>query len=373
MKLNPKFVIFFIVTFLVISGCTKPNNLIGSVANKQVFDQDDFENRSGDRLIIIPEELDRPIIEAINAAKHTIDLSNYHLSNRSVVSALIKSANSGVQIRVILDNGVLAGSSTAKKIVNNLIQNNIQVKPSSKFFSITHQKSFVVDNKTVLISTINLVTTLATTRDFGLITHDKNIIQEVNAVFQADWENADTEGGVTPELIQEKLVWSPINSLPKLVTLISSAKVDIKVMVENLGSAEILKALIDQSKAGIAIKVLTPGCIFGNSMRNRPFIKQLQDNNIENKVSKAVPDAEHPYVHAKMILVDNETFFIGSENLSFNSLSRARELGIITSDVENSKKISQVFDKDWGNSLAPEEVTAEDCEKGSWKPTPKLL
>jgi phosphatidylserine/phosphatidylglycerophosphate/cardiolipin synthase-like enzyme len=370
MKLNSKFAIFFIVTLLAISGCTKPVNLIGSVANRQVFDQDELDNKSTDQLIVIPEELDRPIIEAIKAAKHTIDLSNYHLSNRSVVSALIESANSGVQIRVILDNGVLAGSSTAQKIVNNLIQNNIQVKPSSKFFSITHQKSFVVDNKTVLISTINLVTTLATTRDFGLITHDKNVIQEVNAVFQADWENADTEGGVTPELIQEKLVWSPINSLPKLVTLISSAKVDIKVMVENLGSTEILKALIDQSKAGIAIKVLTPGCILGNSMRNRPFIKQLQDNKIENKVSRAAPDADHPYVHAKMILVDNETFFIGSENFSFNSLTKARELGIITSDIGNSKRISQVFDKDWGNSLAPEAVTAEDCEKASWKPKP---
>lgn len=369
MKFNQKFVIFIIVTLIAITGCSRPASHTGSEVNRELVDEDSLEEIVADRLIVIPEELDLPIIEAIKGAKNTIDLSNYHLSDRFVVNALIESANSGVQVRVLLDNGVLSGSSTAKKIVEKLIQNNIQVKPSSKFFSITHQKSFVVDSKTVLISTINLVTTLATTRDFGLITHDKNIIQEVNAVFQADWENADTQGGVTPELSQDKLVWSPINSLPKLVTLISSAKSEIKVMVENLGSTEILNALIEKSRAGVKIRVITPGCIVGNSMRNRPFIKQLQSNNIENKVSQAVSDAEHPYVHAKMILVDNQTFFIGSENFSFNSLVKARELGIITTDVDNSKKLSQVFDTDWGHSLSPDDVTAEDCDKARVKPT----
>lgn len=369
MKFNQKFVIFLIVILVAATGCSRPESHTGQEVNKELGDQGRLEEVVSDRLIVIPEDLDRPVIEAIKAAKNTIDLSNYHLSNRSVVSALIDSANSGVQIRIILDNGVLAGSTTAQKIVDKLISNNIQVKPSSKFFSITHQKSFVVDNKTVLISTINLVTTLATTRDFGLITHDKNIIQEVNSVFQADWENADSQGGVTPELSEEKLVWSPINSLPKLVGLISSAKSEIKVMVENLGSAEVMNALIEKSKSGVKIRVITPGCIVGNSMRNRPFIKQLQSNDIENKVSQALPDADHPYVHAKMILVDEKTFFIGSENFSYNSLNKARELGIITTDADNSKKLSQVFDADWGHSVGPDEVTAEDCAKAREKPT----
>jgi cardiolipin synthase len=350
----------FVLSALVFTGCSnsEPSK---STTDKVVVVENTPEE--SERLILTPEEVQAPIIEAINNAKEKIDLSNFHLSNRDVVKALIDaSVIRQVKIRIILDAGTLSKSAPAQKIVQDLKAANIEVKPGSKFFSITHQKSFVIDGTTALVSSINLVTTAAKTRDFGLFIHNKNVIDEINSVFQADWDNADTNGGVTPALENERLVWSPVNSLPKLRDLIMSAKSEIKVMVENLGSTEISEALIAKSKEGIAIQVLTPGCLIGNALRNRPFIKVLSENKIENKVSSARSDAEHPYVHAKMILVDNHLFYIGSENFSFNSLQRARELGIITDDSGAAKKITETFNHDWKNGFDPDAVTVEDCK-----------
>ena len=199
--------------------------------------------------------------------------------------------------------------------------------------------------------------TYAVTRDFGLFTPDKNIISEVNAVFQSDWDNADTNGGITPELHESRLLWSPVNSLNKLKLLILSANKNIKLMVENLGNDQIENALIEKAKEGVKIQVMTPGCVIGDALHNRPFIKLLQENNIPNKVSIANPDAEHPYIHAKMILVDNQYFYFGSENFSFNSLLKARELGIITANVEKANKLATIFDHDWNNAVSPDSVT----------------
>jgi phosphatidylserine/phosphatidylglycerophosphate/cardiolipin synthase-like enzyme len=354
---------------LVLVSCGKHNDDSSTPAPPKTGIE--TQTTAPETLIITPDDLQTPIIDAISKAKEKIDLSNFHLSNFAVVNALIAASKRDVKIRMILDNGTLSKSAPAQKIVAELQANNIEVKPSSKFFSITHEKSFVIDNHLALVSSINLVTTAATTRDFGLFTEDKDVVTEMLAVFEADWENADTNKGVTPALSNARLLWSPINSSSKLVDLIMSAKHDIKLMVENLGSNEIRDALLAKAKEGIAIQTLTPGCIMGDALRNRPFLKLFADNNIQNKVSAQKADSEHPYIHAKMILVDGKNFYLGSENFSYNSLLKAREVGIITTDETKGQKISATFDHDWNNGLAPEAV---DCKKAppppSTKPTP---
>lgn len=351
---------FLLVALILagLAGCSK--NVSVTSAGKSIQDLE-----VGEKLIITPEDLQGPIIEAINSAEKNIKLANFHLSNRDVVVALKNASHRGVKIEIILDNGTLSKSTTAQKIVQDLKSNGVEVKSSSTFFSITHQKSFVIDGKTAFVSSINLVTTTAKTRDFGLFTKEESVVTEMMSVFDTDWENADTNSGITPALTSNRLLWSPINSLDKLKELILSSKKELKIMVENLGNQDMLEAFIEKAKQGVHVQVLTPGCVIGDALRNRGYIKTLTDNGVESKVSSANSDAEHPYVHAKMILVDGETFYIGSENFTNNSLLRARELGIITNEKTKAEVISKTFDHDWSVAQAPEEVTKEMCDKAS--------
>lgn len=313
-------------------------------------------------LIILPDQGMTPVLNAIQKATSSIEMTNFHLSNKDVVSELINASARGVSVKIILDPGTVERSTSAQKIFSQLEENQIEVTKATKKFSITHQKSMVIDHKVALISTINLVTTFAKTRDFGLFTTDKDVIKEVENVFNTDWSNASDNTNLTPDLTVKRLLWSPVNSQDKLKSLIQEAKETIKIEVENLGSKEIIDTLVQKSKEGVKIQVLTPGCVIGDGLRNRPYMKTLEEGQIETRVSSAKSDSLHPYIHAKMILVDNKKFFIGSENFSYNSLTRAREVGIITEDMQKSATILETFTNDWKSSVAPDSISEADCK-----------
>jgi phosphatidylserine/phosphatidylglycerophosphate/cardiolipin synthase-like enzyme len=58
-------------------------------------------------------------------------------------------------------------------------------------------------------------------------------------------------------------------------------------------------------------------------------------------------------LHAKCIVVDNQRFFIGSQNLRTVSLDERREAGIIIEDEAMARKIERIFDEDWLNAVEP--------------------
>lgn len=58
------------------------------------------------------------------------------------------------------------------------------------------------------------------------------------------------------------------------------------------------------------------------------------------------------YMHAKIIVVDGQKAFVGSENISTASLEHNRELGIIVGDQNVLSTLQQTFQQDWQNSQA---------------------
>src|SRR5258708_36941752 len=55
-------------------------------------------------------------------------------------------------------------------------------------------------------------------------------------------------------------------------------------------------------------------------------------------------------MHAKIIVVDGKKAFVGSENISAQSLDQNRELGIIVSDANVLSRLQTTFQKDWAIS-----------------------
>jgi cardiolipin synthase A/B len=52
-------------------------------------------------------------------------------------------------------------------------------------------------------------------------------------------------------------------------------------------------------------------------------------------------------MHAKMIVADGQTAFVGSENISAQSLDKNREVGIIIADGNVLNTLQQTFQRDW--------------------------
>ncbi|HWU42907.1 MAG TPA: hypothetical protein VN132_05690, partial [Bdellovibrio sp.] len=61
----------------------------------------------------------------------------------------------------------------------------------------------------------------------------------------------------------------------------------------------------------------------------------------------------------KAIVVDDEQFYVGSENFSMNSLSAARELGMIETNASISSTIHDIIVQDAGLAKSTAELPAD--------------
>jgi phosphatidylserine/phosphatidylglycerophosphate/cardiolipin synthase-like enzyme len=314
-----------------------------------------------DSLSITPKDGHLLFTNAFDSAKTSIDMVMFHLSEEGTAQHLISAAQRGVKVRVILDRGLLRGA-TAQRISAELTSAGIQVKASPSAFTITHEKAAVIDDSTALITSINLTQNVAFTRDFGITTTDPDVIAEMDQVFAMDWNNSEATVAQTPPLSNPKLVWSPVNSKDKLVALINSAQKSVALEVENLGDWDVLDALKAKAQSGVTVVAIAPGCVEGNAPeRNIPLLQQLSAAGVDAKASLPPYTADNPYIHAKTIVVDGTSFYVGSENFSHNSLASAREVGLIEIEPNISQQILQVIKIDYGNSKSVSQLQNYSC------------
>ena len=294
----------------------------------------------------------QPVIDAINSARSSIKMKMFHLSDPNVANALIEAAKRNVDVKLILDK-IQWNNPKDVTLNDTMTQAGVKLVKSSDGFSITHEKSMIVDDNKAMVSTMNQVKNFAVTLDFGVFVTDAGVISEMNSVYEADWQNAAASTAVTPPLSNPFLVWSPVNSNQKLVDLIQTAQDKIDLFVENFSSTDISNALIERAGKNKAIRVIVPYCNAGKSNFNYPSITALRAAGIDARMLPGPATADLPYVHAKAIVVDQKQAFMGSENFSFNSLTKAREVGIIVPDEKIAGDVTSQFEVYWPKAVAP--------------------
>jgi len=159
----------------------------------------------------------------------------------------------------------------------------------------------VIDDSFALITAINLTNMADVTRDFGVITSDAAVLNEILNVFETDWDNSLKQQGNTPPLTQEALVWSPVNSQKKLSDFIASAKSEVVATVENLGDPVIQAAFeAVAEKQNVKVRIIVPMCDRNvDPLRNYPFLNELKSHNVMAKVMPNPSSVEQPYMHSK--------------------------------------------------------------------------
>lgn len=329
-----------------------------------------------------PEDLHATWINAIKGTQGSILMEMFHLTDPDVVAAL-EGLPSSVQIDIILDSSNLQDQAT-KQIADDLVKDrpNIRYYPSSwpvaqGGFDQTHTKAMIVDGKLALITSINLTTNAWVQRDYGISTADQNVIAEMTGVFYADIMNSvDMQvnktlpssvtikaepTNYTPTTVgQGMLIWSPVDSESKLVSLIlqsesipAGPQKTLDATVENLGDAKIEAALSDAAAHGVQVRIIVPQCVLGaNGNRNYQFFSKLT-NGVQYRVmphpssfpSQQTPNAvANPYMHGKMIVLGDGHAYVGSVNYSTNSTQANRELGIIFYNPDVAAQIEQIFE-----------------------------
>jgi phosphatidylserine/phosphatidylglycerophosphate/cardiolipin synthase-like enzyme len=295
----------------------------------------------------------QPVVDAIAGARKSIRMTMFHLTQPDVENALVAAKARGVDVRILLD-GRLLEKPASGEIAQRLVDHGITVTKSSPAFSITHVKAMVVDDARAMILSLNLTRPYDHTRDYGIVTDDRGVVDEVIRVFEADVENAASGTSKTPPLADDALVWSPVDAEARLVRLVDSAQKTIAASTENLGDKAMQEAFARAAGRGVAVRLLVPLCDENSEpLRNVKWVAELDRKNVDARVMPPPATHEQPYEHGKMIVVDGARMFIGSINFSENSMKRARELGIVFEDPAAIRTFSTAFDADWRFAAPP--------------------
>lgn len=294
-------------------------------------------------LLIEPEDGITPILEAINQTTSSIDLTIYTISDSRIINALISAQNKGAAVRVLYNDQFFSGSgqTTNQKTMNILSSNGIQTKKSDNGFTLTHQKSFILDNTKAIIMTFNLEPSyFSTSRDFAIITTDQDAALEIKAVFEADWNNQK----ISPS--SPSLVWSPDNSRVKLKKIINDANFTLDIYAMELQDQDIMNTLIEAVKRKVIVRIISAKLLDkGGDDVNASWRQTLTERGAANKIDSSL------FTHAKVILADYGTdkqiAYLGSINFSEGSLDKNRELGILSSDQVVLDKLQKIFNDDW--------------------------
>lgn len=281
------------------------------------------EAASSYTLVTEPADNYQQIYSLITSAHSTLDMTMYELADTTAEQDLVADAQRGVTVRVILDTNLEKSNNT--DAYNYLTANGVHVVWAATGYAATHQKTITVDGKTSAILSGNLTSRYyATSRDFAVIDRNQVDVAAIEKVFAADYQHQ----AITPS-DGDNLVWSPTDAQSQLVSLIGSATKTLDVENEEMSSSVIVKALVAAAKRGVAVHVT----INVDSDYNDEF-DTLTAAGVQ--VHQYVPD-KPLYIHAKVIVADAATSdhqaYVGSINFSSYSLTKNRELGIITTDA----------------------------------------
>lgn len=297
---------------------------------------------SGLHVIVEPDAGPGPIVEAIRSAKQSVFMEMYLLTNKNVINALEEDANNGIDVRVMLEQHPYGGGVLSpQETLDRLQAADVKARFSNPAFALTHEKGLVIDENVAYIMTSNMTSAALGTgkytknREYDIVDANPQDVQAIATIFQADWDRN------IAIFNDSNLVVSPLNSRSAFNTLIARARRTLLVTAEEMQDSGIERDLIAASQRGVTVQVILPTPGGGSNDSNSEGIATIKQGGV------TVREDPRLYIHAKILVVDGQTAFVGSENISSQSLDQNRELGIVIADHSVISTLEQTFQADW--------------------------
>jgi phosphatidylserine/phosphatidylglycerophosphate/cardiolipin synthase-like enzyme len=299
------------------------------------------------------------LLSAIQGAKSAVHMEMYLLSNDTYLSALKTLHDAGVvDVKVVLNETFPTGtpaSETNADSYSELMTDGVDVHWSpttTGFDNYTHTKTVIIDpgtaNAQVWIMTMNLDTDAPKyNREYLALDTNAADVTEAEQIFAADYAGTS----ITPSGV---LIVAPSpqdNAQPQLLALIESATTSIDIEAEEYDAsgleADIATALENKAHAGVAVHMVLED---STDTTQASAVAALQSKG--GMVVGYVYTTTGLDIHAKAIVVDGKTAFVGSENLSGGSLGYNRELGVVFNTPSEVAKLVTTIGADFSGGGA---------------------
>jgi cardiolipin synthase len=344
--------------------------------------------REGNRIVALigGEEAYPAMLVAIRLAQETINLSSYIFDADGIgtefVELLVEAADRGVEVRVIIDS---LGEKYSRKSPRAAFRGTqvklvryLPLRHGAYINLRNHRKLLIIDGKEAFTGGMNIrsrhIHASQSSTDSILDVHFSvtgPVVADLQGTFLGDWYF------VTGEKLQNHCFFpvieprgnalaccisdGPDREFRKIEQIIigalSCAKKNVYIMTPYfVPDREIISALVTAALRGVDIRIVLPGC------NNLPFVDwasrallwELQVNGI--RIFYQPP----PFVHTKLMLVDNVWSLIGSANFDTRSLRLNFELNLSVFGIELSATILRHFERAFAGS---HEITLQEIEQ----------
>ncbi len=320
-------------------------------------------------LLVMPDDGASSVVALIDRAREQLLLKQFKLESEQVEQALLRAHERGVAVRVMLNPHTSGGDRWNDEAFSRLQAWGMEVNWTSEAFPVTHEKSLVVDRELALIATFNLSDKYFTeTRDYGVVTHARPVIEQVIAGFEADWHRRFFE----PDL-GVGLVWSSFHSRGQMARLVDSANRSLWIQHPKFVDAVILERIISARERGAKVRVLCGG---KHGISDWDIYDTFSSLRVMERFGVKVRRQKHLKLHAKLILVDGIAAQTGSMNIDRSAFDLRRELGIETDAPEVVARLKDSFSRDWALARryrAPDPLDPSLHERGELPADPHFV
>ncbi|MHB1665371.1 MAG: phospholipase D-like domain-containing protein [bacterium] len=282
-------------------------------------------------LYIMPNAGVKPIVRFIDNARRDLDINVYYLSDKPILNAIRYAVKRGIDVKIMIDGKPYRMSIRKEEREIKRTGAHFEIdKMFDRKYVFDHAK-YILDNHEALIGTANFDwSAFHKNREYEYTTRNKNIISSLKNIFNSDYRGVEFKGYVTHNLVVSQ------GATQKLLSVINqSGHIDIET--EELGyDRPILSAL---AKKGSAVRIIVPSSI---SNYDKKVIRFLEKYGVKIRLMPV----RTVYIHAKMI-AGRQKAFIGSENFTYTSLNKNREVGIIIYNDQLINKLKNQFNEDW--------------------------
>jgi phosphatidylserine/phosphatidylglycerophosphate/cardiolipin synthase-like enzyme len=346
--------------------------------------------------------------EMIGAATRTLEIEQFYVSNtpggrlEPVIQAIEAAADRGVHVRLIAEEKF--AKQYPETLARLAARRGIEVRRlngEKSMGGVQHAKFFIVDGREAFLGSQNFDwRALEHIQELGLRVRMPEVAKALGAIFEYDWALAagtppattSASGGLGPfparfagETVQVTPVFSPQGhlpdpatwDLPRLVGLIDGAKRSVRVQLlthraksrEGEEFRELEDAMQRASARGVKVELLVSdwskraGTIEGLQALHAPPGLTVKIATIPRWSGGFIPYAR--VVHAKYMVVDGQSSWLGTSNWERNYFTATRNVGLIIEGAAFAQELEQFFADTWTSPY-----TAEVDPRAAYTPPP---
>jgi phosphatidylserine/phosphatidylglycerophosphate/cardiolipin synthase-like enzyme len=293
-------------------------------------------------LLVLPDDSAKPILRAIDEASSSLRVKMFVFTDATLLKAVIAARRRGVKVQVLLNPARKDGAEDNEDTRKALIKAGVQVRAANPAFSLTHEKSMVVDDATAFVKSLNWATkNLTQTRDYAVVTSHAREVREIVEGFDADWNRQRFA-----QSADSHLIWCP-GGRDRIGGFIDEARHSLFLQNERYQDPVVIERLVRAAGRGVKIRLMARA---PHTLKAEKLVEGVGGLRILDDVGIKVHKLKHLKLHGKMLLADGVAAIVGSMNLTPGSFDDRRELGIIVHDEEVLERLEDVAHHDWKNS-----------------------